>query len=186
MTRVIRLALACFSLLASTADAQRPRAVEVSGLPALNFDADEGVGYGVILALYAYQPGSTAYRWTLQPTVFLTTEGRRDYTVFFDAPSTATRAWRTTVFAGPEQQLAAPYYGIGNATAYDSSLEHGGTRYFYRYGRQRDRVSADFQHAIGHPSLRVLVGAGVSNDAIDLTPFDSGTTLIQSDLRNVT
>src|SRR5678816_3185541 len=79
--------------------AQRERAVELSGLPALNFDADEGVGYGVILAFYAYQPGNTAYRWTLQPTVFLTTEGRRDYTVFFDAPATAGRSWRTTLFA---------------------------------------------------------------------------------------
>ena len=176
-------------LIASAAratQAQRERAVEISGLPALNFDADEGVGYGVILAFYPYQPGNTAYRWTLQPTVFLTTQGRRDYTVFFDAPATAGRSWRTTLFAGHEQQLAAPYYGLGNATAYDSSLEHGGTRYFYRYGRQRDRISADFQHAVGRPSLRALIGAGVSNDAIDLTPFDSGSTLIQRDLRNVT
>ena len=178
--------VALSALAARETRAQRERAVEISGLPALNFDADEGVGYGVILAFYAYQPGNTAYRWTLQPTVFLTTEGRRDYTVFFDAPATAGRSWRTTVFAGHEQQLAAPYYGLGNASAYDSSLEHGGTRYFYRYGRQRDRVSADFQHAVGHPALRALIGAGVSNDAIDLTPFDSGTTLIQRDLHNVT
>lgn len=180
------VALALIATAPRATHAQRERGVEISGLPALNFDADEGVGYGVILALYAYQPGNTAYRWTLQPTVFLTTEGRRDYTVFFDAPATGGRSWRATLFAGHEQQLAAPYYGLGNATKYDSSLEHGGTRYFYRYGRQRDRVSADFQHAVGHPSLRALIGAGVSNDAIDLTPFDSGTTLIQRDLRNVT
>jgi hypothetical protein len=179
-------AVACAAAAARAAYGQRERGVEVSGLPALNFDADEGVGYGVILALYAYQPGSSAYRWTLQPTVFLTTEGRRDYTVFFDAPASAARAWRTTFFTGHEQQLAAPYYGVGNATAYDSSLEHGGTRYFYRYGRQRDRATIDFQHAVGHPSLRALIGAGISNDAIDLTPFDSGTTLIQRDLANVT
>lgn len=180
------IAVACLAALARVAHAQRPRGIEISGLPALNFDADEGVGYGVIVALYAYESGNPTYSWTLQPTVFLTTQGRRDYTVFFDAPSTARRAWRTTVFAGHEQQLAAPYYGVGNATPYDSSLEHGGTRYFYRYGRQRDRISADFQHAIGRPSLRALIGAGVSNDAIDLTPFDSGTTLIQRDLHNVT
>jgi outer membrane protein assembly factor BamA len=180
------VAIALIAAAARAAQAQRERAVEISGLPALNFDADEGVGYGVILALYAYQPGNTVYRWTLQPTVFLTTQGRRDYTVFFDAPATAGRSWRTTLFAGHEQQLAAPYYGLGNSTAYDSSLEHGNTRYFYRYGRQRDRINADFQHAVGRPSLRALIGAGVSNDAIDLTPFDSGTTLIQRDLRDIT
>ena len=185
MSRIVRLAFVCFSLLASVAQSQRPRGVEVSGLPALNFDADEGFGYGVILALYAYEPSRATYRWTLQPTVFMTTEGRRDYTLFFDAPSGSDRAWRTTAFVGHEQQLATPYYGVGNATSYDSTLERGATRYFYRYGRTRDRASLDLQHGLGHPSVRVLLGAGVSNDNIDLTPFDSGTTLIQRDLSNI-
>ena len=62
------------SPLARPARAQHLKGVEVSGLPALNFDADEGFGYGALLALYAYEPGATTYRWTLQPTVFLTTE----------------------------------------------------------------------------------------------------------------
>src|SRR5215467_1831304 len=89
--------------------AERPSGVEVSGIPALNFDADEGFGYGAILALYKYEPGSTTYRWTVQPTVFMTTRGRRDYTLFFDSPSSDTRPWRVTAYAGREQQLAAPY-----------------------------------------------------------------------------
>jgi outer membrane protein assembly factor BamA len=166
--------------------AQQSRGIEVSGIPALNFDADEGVGYGAILALYAYDANRTSYRWTLQPTVFLTTEGRRDYTLFYDAPSRSGRAWRVTAFAGREQQLAAPYYGIGNATAYDPAVEHGTTRYFYRYGRARDRAAVDLQHALWHPALRVLVGAGASRETINLTPFDSGTTLIERDLSDVT
>ena len=158
----------------------------ISGLPALNFDADEGFGYGLILALYGYDPASVTYRWTVQPTVFLTTQGRRDYTLFFDAPSSREHPWRVTAYAGREQQLAAPYYGLGNATPYDSALEHGSTRYFYRYGRDRTRLTTDVQHALWHPSVRALVGAGVSVDKIDLTPFDSGTTLLQHDLSNST
>lgn len=190
-----RFARFAFSLLATslvvtdvaTVRAQQPkRSFEVSGLPALNFDADEGFGYGVILALYGYEPNSTTYRWTAQPTVFLTTEGRRDYTFFFDAPSSATHPWRFTAYAGREQQLAFPYYGLGNATSYDSSLEHGSTRYFYRYGRDRTRFTGDVQHPIGRPSLRALLGIGASIDRINLTPFDSGTTLIQHDLSNGT
>jgi len=188
MPRAARFALSVFttSLIAvAAARAQQPkRSFEVSGLPALNFDADEGFGYGVILALYGYEPGNTTYRWTVQPTVFLTTEGRRDYTLFFDAPSSATHPWRFTAYAGREQQLAFPYYGLGNATPYDSSLEHGSTRYFYRYGRDRTRFTGDVQHSIGRPSLRALLGVGASVDRINLTPFDSGTTLIQHDLSN--
>jgi outer membrane protein assembly factor BamA len=159
----------------------RPRPVEISGIPALNFDADEGFGYGAIVALYGYDNSAT-YRWTLQPTVFLTTQGRRDYTLFFDAPSGAGHPWRYTAFAGREQQLATPYYGVGNATPYNAAIEHGSTRYFYRYGRDRLRASADVQHALVRPTIRVLLGAGASSDRIDVTPFDSGTTLIQSDL----
>lgn len=161
---------------------QRPRSLEVSGIPALNFDADEGVGYGAILALYRYQPGSTTYRWTLQPTLFMTSRGRRDYTVFFDAPSRAGQPWRVTAYAGRERQLAAPYYGIGNETPFDAAVETGSTRYFYRYGLDRLRASADVQHTLGSPSLRYLIGAGATADKLDLTPFDSGTTLIQHDL----
>lgn len=178
--------LTTFVFAATLGAQQSKRSFEVSGLPALNFDADEGFGYGVILALYGYEPTSTTYRWTVQPTVFLTTEGRRDYTFFFDAPSSASHPWRFTAFAGREQQLAFPYYGLGNATAYDSSLEHGSTRYFYRYGRDRTRFTGDVQHSVGRQSLRALVGVGASTDRINLTPFDSGTTLIQHDLANHT
>ncbi|HXT14718.1 MAG TPA: BamA/TamA family outer membrane protein [Gemmatimonadaceae bacterium] len=164
----------------------KPRPVEVSGVPALNFDADEGLGYGLIMALYGYDDRATSYRWTAQPTVFLTTQGRRDYTLFFDAPSRPDHPWRYTAFVGREQQLAAPYYGIGNNTPYDPALETGSTRYFYRYGRDRLSATGDVQHALILPSVRVLVGGGVSNDRIDLTPFDSGTTLLERDLHNRT
>ena len=97
--------------------------VELSGIPALNFDSDEGFGYGVVLAAYDYRPQAASYAWTIEPTVFLTTRGRRDYTIFFDAPAGATHPFRYTAFAGREEQLAAPYYGIGNSTPYDPSVE---------------------------------------------------------------
>jgi outer membrane protein assembly factor BamA len=174
--------LVLLATAASSLGAQRPAGVEVSGIPALNFDADEGLGYGAILALYKYEPGSTTYRWTVQPTLFMTTRGRRDYTLFFDAPSSDTRPWRITAYAGREQQLAAPYYGIGNETAYDAALETGATRYYYRYGLDRFRASADVQHTLGRPSLRYLIGAGASSEKVDLTPFDSGSTLMESDM----
>lgn len=183
--RLARAAAVLCGLLGTAAVAQQPRGVEISGVPALNFDADEGFGYGAILALYRYDANAATYRWTVQPTVFLTTEGRRDYTLFLDAPSRPDHPWRYTLYAGREQQLAAPYYGIGNATPYDASLETGGTRYFYRYGRDRLRATVDVQHALWRPALRILLGAGASSDKIDLTPFDSGSTLIARDLDGV-
>jgi len=178
-----RLTFVMLVASAAAAHAQRaPHAVEISGVPALNFDADEGFGYGAILAFYGYAPGSAAYRWTVQPTLFLTTEGRRDYTLFYDRPSADRNAWRITAYGGREQQLATPYYGIGNDTPYDPTMENGNTRYFYRYGRDRIRATGDLQRSLGTHALRALVGAGVSTDRIDLTPFDSGSTLLERQL----
>jgi hypothetical protein len=56
---------------------------EPTGLPALNYDSDEGFGYGVLFELYNYGDGGYApYRFTIQPTVFLTTGGRREFERF--------------------------------------------------------------------------------------------------------
>ena len=49
-----------------------PTGWEPTGLPALNYDSDEGFGYGVLFELYNYGDGGySPYRFTLQPTVFL-------------------------------------------------------------------------------------------------------------------
>jgi outer membrane protein assembly factor BamA len=163
---------------ARSSTARVPTGWEVAGVPALNFDADEGFGYGAVLELYNYGRGAQPYRYTIQPTVFFTTEGRRDYTVFFDGPSLLPDNWRVTAFAGREQQLAQPYYGIGNSTPYDPNAEQGANPYFYRFGRTRLRATTDFQHRLGRSSARFLIGGGVSNSTIDPIPFDSGTTLL--------
>src|SRR4051812_19259978 len=83
--------------IAPALDAQAPaapRGRSITGLPALNYDADEGVGYGALLQLYDYgSDGAQPYRYSVQPTVFLTTRGRRDFTVFVDAPHLLPNGW---------------------------------------------------------------------------------------------
>lgn len=65
----------------------RPSGHSINGLPALNFDADEGFGYGAIVQYFDYGDGKVEpYRFSLQPTLFLTTRGRKDATLFLDAP----------------------------------------------------------------------------------------------------
>ena len=160
------------------APAHTPRGWELTGIPALNYNSDEGFGYGVILQAYNYGAnGETPYRYTVQPTTFFTTRGRKDINVFFDAPHLLARGWRWTAFAGHEQQVATPYYGIGNATEHSEAAEAGANPYFYRYGREGVRVTSDLQRSLA-PHLRLLVGAGVRTATIDATPFDSGTTLL--------
>ena len=187
--RILMIALAIS--LAQAAGAQQPghpsqpaapTGWEFVGLPALNFSTDEGLGYGALLEAYNYGAGARPYRFTIQPTVFLTTKGRRDVTVFFDAPALLPGGWRLDAFAGREQELATPYYGRGNSSVRDTSLTSGPNPYFYAYGRTRVRLLANVQRRIGATSARYLLGAGFADVVTDATPFDSGTTLLAQEL----
>jgi outer membrane protein assembly factor BamA len=173
--------LALPSLLSGQIPA-RPTGWETSGLPALNFNSDEGFGYGIIAQAYNYGDGTSApYLYTIQPLVFLTTKGRRDVSVFVDAPHVLPHNWRLGAYLGREQQLATPYYGIGSATIHDAALEKDPNPYYYRYGRLGVRGNVDLQHRIA-PNLRALVGVGGRTSMIDETPFNSGTTLLATQM----
>jgi hypothetical protein len=169
---------------AATAAAQEPERTptgwEFAGLPTLNFDADEGLGYGAVAEIYNYGDGTIRpYRLTIQPTLLLTTEGRRDLTVFVDAPGVLPRGWRLDGFLGREQHVATPYYGIGNDTRIDPAREDDEANpYFYRFGRTRWLATANLQRPLGGSPLRLLVGMGVNHTGIDPVPFDTGTTLL--------
>lgn len=159
--------------------------LEIGALPAVNFDSDEGFGYGVIAELYQYgEGGRDPYVWTVQPTVFLTTKGRRDVTVFFDAPHVLPGGWRVTVFAGRQKQIATPYYGLGNATAYDESLEadDGPDPFYYRFGLTRTSLNVDLQRRVGDDiPARFLIGTGMQRATVKPVPEDDGTTLYAMD-----
>lgn len=187
MKHVVSAALAL--AVAFPLDAQAPaskkhdRRWEVAGIPALNFDADEGFGYGAILELYNYGDGAVEpYAFTIQPNLLFTTGGRRDVSLFLDAPKLLPGGWRITATASREQQLATPYYGVGNQSVHDTAREAAPNNYYYRYGHVKRVLSADLQRKLPRLPIRVLGGARISTATLDAFPFDSGTTLLASEL----
>jgi hypothetical protein len=179
ITVTLMFALSTAAGAQTVAPAQR--GWQISGLPALNFNADEGFGYGAIVQAFNYgNHGLRPYKYLIQPLVFLTTKGRRDVSVFFDAPHLIPGHWRLGAYLGHEEQLATPYYGIGNSTPHDEAKEDANT-YYYRYGRKGVRFSTDLQHNFIGP-LRFLVGVGARTTKIDATPFDSTGTLLNAQL----
>lgn len=159
---------------------------EFAGVPAISFDSDEGFQYGAIVELYHYgeQGEYQPYLLTVQPTVLLSTEGRRDFTAFFDTPYLLPGSWRLTAFVGSEHQTATPYYGLGNGSEYDEALEEedGPNPHFYRFGRTRNQLTLDLQRSIGATPWRLLLGGGASRTSIDPTPHDEGTTFLGAQL----
>ncbi|HEX7939311.1 MAG TPA: BamA/TamA family outer membrane protein [Gemmatimonadaceae bacterium] len=184
LDRCLILAVLCVpdATHAQAADRALPTGWEWFGLPALNYNTDEGFGYGVLAELYNYGSGLAPYKYTIQPTIFLTTKGRRDVVLLFDAPHVLPNGWRFAITAAREQQLANPYYGIGNSTVYDSTLERAPNPYYYRFEKVQVRLVADVQHSIGASPARMLFGAGIADVRTDATPFDSGTTLLATQL----
>ncbi len=159
--------------------------LELAGLPAVNFDSDEGFGYGVLAELYRYRNGDFApYVWTLQPKVFFTTRGRRELTVFFDAPHLLPGGWRMDVDLGDERRLATPYYGLGNASVHDPALEDpdGPDPHYYDFGRHRRSLLFNLQRAVGGLPLRALFGGGLVRTQIDPVPEAAGSTLYAAEV----
>ena len=158
---------------------------ETTGLPALNFDSDEGFGYGVLFELYNYGDGGySPYRFTIQPTVFLTTGGRREFGLFFDAPHWLPEGWRIDASLRSERQFAMPYYGLGNNSLYDPGLVETEGQYFYRFGRIQRKVAVNVQHSLGDTPLRVLAGLGATHTDIDPLPKDATATLLDRVITN--
>ena len=159
--------------------APAPTGWEPAGLPALNYDSDEGFGYGVLLELYNYGDGGySPYRFTLQPTVFLTTGGRREFTLFFDAPHLLPEGWRIDASLAGDRQFAIPYYGLGNTSVYDALLEDTEGQYFYRFGRTQRRAAVNVQRELSGTPIRVLAGVGATHTDVDPLPKDATATLL--------
>ena len=162
-----------------------PTGWEPTGLPALNYDSDEGFGYGVLFELYNYGDGGySPYRFTIQPTVFLTTGGRREFTLFFDAPHLLPGGWRIDALLRSEREFAIPYYGLGNSSLYDPLLDDTEGQYYYRFGGTQGQAAVNFQRGLGDTPLRVLAGAGATRTKVDPLPKDATTTLLDEVIRN--
>lgn len=133
-----------------------PASTQWSGLPALNYDSDNGFGYGVTGGVYRFGGTRSLYDWSVEPTLFATTNGRREIVTTVDVPFLMRGAARLTVFAGFERDCCHPYYGFGNASIHDSELDPS----FYTYRRRRWSLTTAIQWRVGN-AFRILTGAAV-------------------------
>lgn len=140
--------------------------LQFTGLPALNYNSDEGFGYGVVGGVYRYgAAGRDPYLWSFEPTIFFTTGGRREVSAVADAPFVFGGVGRLTLFVGFERDCCQPYFGLGNASMYDpdlAKLESGPS--FYTYGRRRWSAVLNLQWRMNR-SLRILTGLAAHHNA---------------------
>ncbi|MBU1635892.1 hypothetical protein KJ762_15510, partial [bacterium] len=67
------------------------------GVPAINYNADEGFGYGIVGNIFNYADGGyVPYYWTVQPQIFFTTGGKQEHWLWFDSPYILGKGIRLT------------------------------------------------------------------------------------------
>lgn len=93
-----------------------------AGLPLVNFNSDEGVGYGVRIAAYDHGDNEKPYRFAAIGQFFQTTNGVAYHNLQLDAPRINGSRWRV----GGQLQLYAErfsnYFGIGNGARREPDL----------------------------------------------------------------
>ncbi|SEK49385.1 Surface antigen [Stigmatella aurantiaca] len=88
---------------------------DLQGLPILNFNTDEGFGYGALVMLVDRADGThEPFRYSLLAQFLQTTRQVASHQLIFDAPRFLGSPWRVGVEAAYTRARFAPYYGLGN------------------------------------------------------------------------
>ena len=95
----------------------------VQGLPLVNFNSDEGFGYGSRLMVVDSGDGTQRpYRLAFVAQFFQTTNGVGMHRLIVDAPGFLSSPWRLGVDVSLLNDRFSPYYGLGSAAGYEPAF----------------------------------------------------------------
>ncbi|NPC87101.1 BamA/TamA family outer membrane protein, partial [Pyxidicoccus fallax] len=93
------------------------------GLPLVNFNSDEGFGYGLRVLLVDVGDGrQKPYRYSVVAQFFQTTRGVGAHRLLTDAPDFLGSGWRVGLDLSLLNDRFTPYYGIAGASGYDADF----------------------------------------------------------------
>lgn len=146
------------------------------GVPAINYNADEGFGYGMIFDIFNYAKGGySPYYFKIDNQIFFTTGGKQDHTIFFDSPYILGNGFRISVRTRYKKEKFQPYYGLGNDSEFDPSYievdEDGNSldslhgKHYYTFNSEQIIFYTNILKALkyredGRPLISVLGGLG--------------------------
>ena len=92
------------------------------GVPALNFNSDEGFGFGVVASLYRYNGGLQPYKTGMTLIVFATTRGLQAHSFEIDALRLANTPIRLWVRGALDSTAVDNYCGLGPDVTCDPAV----------------------------------------------------------------
>ncbi len=129
-------------------------------LPYPSYNALEGLSINLVGGWRKSAPaGPIPVGLSIEPYLSLATSGSRIFSLTWDN-SGRIPGWRLLAMAGYEHLTRAPYFGLGNGTLVNDSLEsaYGGEAHYYRYELTRTTGIAAVERRIAGP-LRAHVSA---------------------------
>jgi hypothetical protein len=100
----------------------RTPGIGFGGVPAINFDQDNGLGFGVIASMYMYNGNLKPYQLSITLQLFMTTKFVQDHYIVVDALKVAGLPLRVRGQVGYLQSLTQNYCGVGGVLSCDVSL----------------------------------------------------------------
>jgi hypothetical protein len=190
-TRIVLLVLSLI-LLSFVASAQEDtstcaskRRVQVSGLPVVAYDADQGFQYGLVGNIYFIDSTVSypEYKHAVKIEVSRYTKGSGVNQVFYDSKYLIPGKIRLTADVSYLTEKALDFYGFnGYQAVYTPEWEDDEdtsyiTRMFYRHERRLFRFTCDFQGPVAGEKLRWLAGIGIMNfrtGTVDIDRLNKG------------
>jgi outer membrane protein assembly factor BamA len=150
-------------------------------VPLPTFNALDGLGIELSGGWWkSAPPGPIPTGATISPGASISFSGTRALSLTYDNPGRVP-GWRFLAIAAYERFERAPYFGLGNATAIDDSLEsaNGGDQHYYRYSLTRmSGIAAVERRVVG--ALRAHVGVQVRR--YRAVPLGGAPTALGADL----
>ncbi|MGH1364643.1 MAG: Omp85 family outer membrane protein [Calditrichia bacterium] len=169
-------------LLAQEQGNQTRKGFNITGIPVLKFNSDEGFGYGARASIFHHADGGyNPYFFLIDTQVSFTTESQKEVFVFFDSPFLLGDGNRLTGEVRYQDNDFTPYYGLGHRSTFIEAIADTEdpsfiNEDFYRFGRKRITAWLDYQRSMG--TVRALAGFGINHTDVDLL---AGTTLLEQD-----
>ena len=152
-------------------------------VPLPTYSSLDGLGVELVGGWWkSAPPGPIPSGATISPGASITTSGTQTVSLTYNNTGRVP-GWRFLAMAGYERIQHAPYFGLGNASVLNDSLEaaNGGDAHYDRYSLTRTTGILAVQHRIAG-SLRLHVGAQYRH--YRATPLGGAPTALGIDLAN--
>ena len=159
--------------------------IQISGLPVVAFDADQGFQYGLVANLFHFDEmvEYPDYKYAVKVEVSRYTKGSGVNQIFYDSKYLIPGNIRLTADLSYLTEKAVDFYGYnGYQAVYQPDWESDEdssyiTRMFYRHERKMFRFTCDFQGQIYSKKFRWLAGLGIMNfqtGTVDIDQLNKG------------